>query len=118
MLQFWKTYERGNLDSLLHVFSDTIAYIGGDKTYKEPASDMLSRYKAERARLRYVQCHIDFWRVVYVAEKRENWVLLWAQREGTLYNGSLDSKAVHQVWRFNRNGRAYSLAEYRSAFQW
>jgi len=117
VLRFWKAYESGRLQGLEDLFSDTVTMIIEAQLFTGPASVALDRYAAERARLRFTQCHIDFWKVQHIVEKGENWVFIWVQREGTLYNGSLDSKAVHQVWRF-RNGRAYSLQEFRSVFYW
>lgn len=118
VLQFWKGYESGNLAPLLPLFSDTMTMSINESMYKGAASVTLQRYAAERSRMRFAQCHIDFWKVLHIAEKRENWVLLWAQREGTLHNGSLDSKSIHQIWRFNAEGKVYSLQELRGAFQW
>ena len=52
---------------------------------------------------------------MYNADKKENWVLVWATEINTDVNGKKDTAALMETWRINKDGKADLLLQFDRA---
>ena len=118
VLNIWRGYSSGNLLSYREHFADSIKLVLHDETISGGTDSILKVLQLRRDQLSTVQAHIDFWQPVYEREKNEHWVLLWVSHEGTRHDKKLDSYSLHQIWKFNDEGKIFFMNEFRSGWNW
>ena len=118
VLNIWRGYQSGNIKGYRKYFADSVSLFFHEKLIEGKTEDALKIYQERRDQLASMQAHVEYWQPVYVKNKNENWVLLWINQEATDRNKKLDSWSMHQVWKFNAQGKIYMLQEFRSAWYW
>lgn len=116
VLNIWRGYQSGNISGFVKYFADSLGLYLSDQLLQGKREDVLKIYQDKRARLAILQAHVEYWQPVLVKNKNEHWVLLWINQEGTDKNKKLDSWSMHQVWKFNEEGKIYSVQEFKSVW--
>jgi hypothetical protein len=112
----WKDWENNELDNMKNWVADTIVAFHSDNVVTRGADNLIARWKAERALLTSVKPTIDAAMSVYSTDKKENWVLIWAQEIDTRADGTVDTTALMETWRINAaTGKADFLLQYNRA---
>ena len=118
VLNIWRGYQSGNIKGYRKYFADSVNLFFHEKLLQGKTEDVLKLYQDRREKLATVQAHVEYWQPVYVKNKEEHWVLLWVNQEATDKNKKLDSWSMHQVWKFNAEGKIYMVQEFRSVWYW
>jgi hypothetical protein len=118
VMEVWKGYESGQVRTHAATFADSVLLITNNTVQHLPVKQFLESWQRARSGLLAVQVHFEHWQALYNETRGEQWVLLWIQLERTEINHTKSSKAIHQIWKFDRNEKVRSLVEYETAFNW
>ena len=108
----WKDWQDNKLDNMKNWMADTIVAFNSNDIMVKGLDSMMAYWKRDRAGYSSVIDSIDAATAVYSADKKENWVLVWAREIGTKLDGTKDTSAIMETWRFNKDGKADFLLQY------
>lgn len=111
----WKDWETNNLDNMKNWVADTIVAFQSDNSMVKGMDSLMSRWKRGRDRYANVIDTVDAVIPVYSTDKKEYWVLVWAREINTDKNGKVDTTALMETWRMNKDGKADMLLQYDRA---
>ncbi len=111
----WKDWETNNLDNMKSWVADTVRVMHSDNTMVMGADSLMARWKSGRAKYSSVIDSVDAVIPVYSTDKKENWVLVWAREINTNLDGKIDTIAIMETWRINKDGKADMLLQYDRA---
>ena len=112
VLQIWKEWETGSLPRLNALFADSLSLIFPGKIIRGKKEEVLRQFQGKRDGYREMQCYIDAWLPLKATDANEDIVLIWGRQDATTPSGRRDYLVLHQVWRFNAEGKIFSLTEY------
>ncbi len=108
----WKDWEENKLDNMKNWMADTILALQSDNKMIKGVDSLMALWKRDRAAYSSVKDTIDAAMAVYSTDKKENWVLVWAQEYNSKPDGTKDTVAVMETWRINAAGKADWLLQY------
>jgi len=111
----WKDWEENKLDNMKNWMADSIVAFHSDNKMVVGLDSMMARWKRGRAEYSSVADTIHAAISVYSTDKKENWVLVWAQEIGTKPDGKKDTVALMESWRMNKDGKADMLLQFDRA---
>ena len=114
VLQVWKQFETGNVSNEAAHFADSLRIILPHKIYQGTKDSVLNMYRKEREKYQTMQCFVHSWMPVRMQEEGDEMVYLWGLYDGTLKNGDRDYKLVHEIWRFDKNGRIREMEQFKT----
>jgi hypothetical protein len=114
VLQIWKEWETGSLPRLDSLFADSLSLILPGEIIRGKKEEILKQYQKKREVYRDMQCYIDAWLPLRARDANEDIVLIWGRQDGTTTSGRRDYLVLHQVWRYNTDGKIFSLTEYQT----
>lgn len=114
VLQVWRQYETGSMKPEWKSFADTIRLILPDKILHGHKDSILQLYQQRRDRYINMQCFISSWLPVHFTDEGDDVVYVWGIYDGTFANGDRDYAMVHEIWRFNKDGKISELEQFRT----
>ena len=108
----WKDWEMNTMDNMKSWVADTIVAFHSDNTMVNGADSLIARWKRGRADYTSVIDTLEAVLSVYSTDKKENWVLVWATEINTDSKGKIDTVALQETWRINKDGKADMLLQY------
>ena len=111
----WKDWQNNTMDNMKSWIADTIVAFHSDNTMIRGADSLVANWKRGRAKYTSVADTINAVVPLYSTDKNQNWVLIWASEINTRTDGTKDSAAVMETWRFNKDGKADLLLQYDRA---
>jgi len=111
----WKDWEDNNLDNMVNWIADTITAVHSNNQVTHGLDSLMARWKKGRAEYSKVNTTIDAVMPVYSTDKNEDWVLVWASEIDTKLDGTMDTVALMETWRINKQGKADLLMQYDRA---
>ncbi len=111
----WKDWETNNLDNMKNWVADTVVAFQSDNSMVKGADSLMARWKRGRAKYTNIIDTIDAVIPVYSTDKKEHWVLVWAREINTDKDGKIDTMALMETWRINKDGKADMLLQYDRA---
>jgi hypothetical protein len=72
--------------------------------------------RGERNKLASSVSSVDAVMAVKSTDKGENWALIWGKEVDTDKKGKIDSSALQETWRLNKDGKADLVYQFRAAF--
>jgi hypothetical protein len=111
----WKDWDDNKLDNMKNWIADTIVAFHSDNKMIQGLDSMMANWKRSRAGYSSVVDSIDAVIPVYSTDKKEDWVLVWARSYGVKTDGTKDTAAIMETWRFNKDGKADLLLQYDRA---
>ena len=108
----WKDWEQNNMDNMKSWVADTILTFHSDNTMVRGIDSLQARWKRGRAGYTSVIDTVNAVVPLYSTDKNENWVLVWATEINTDAKGKIDTAAVMETWRINKDGKADLLYQY------
>lgn len=111
----WKDWEDNNLDNLRNWMSDTIVVYQANNKVIKGIDNVISAWKADRAKLTSSKVTLNAVMPVYSTDKKENWVLIWATEIDAGADGAVDTASYMETWRINSAGKADLLFSHNRA---
>ena len=114
VLDVWRNYETGNVVAQKKNFADSVRIIFPDKILDGTRDMVIQQLQSKRTGYSNMQCFVYSWKAVHVADTNEDLVWVWGLYDGTTTKGERDYAIVHEIWRFDRNGKIRELEQFRT----
>ena len=114
LLAIWKAYDNGDLSVSKDLFADTVeAQLGDGSRMRTSRDTMLVAVQAMRNSFKSAVDRVAAVMAVKSTDKNEHWVLIWGTETDTYKNGKVDSTELQETWRFNKDGKANFVLQYK-----
>lgn len=114
LLAIWKAYDNGDLSVTKNLFADTIETYWGDGSMMRASRDSaLALVQAYRNSFKAAVDQVAAIMAVKSTDKNEHWVVIWGTETDTHKNGKVDSTHLQETWRFNQDGKADLVFQYK-----
>lgn len=116
VLQLWKDWDNGNLSAHKDKIADSMQIYFSDGSVLHNSRDsLLASVQSYRDIYSASASQVDAVMAVKSTDKNENWVLIWGMEKNTDKNGKTDSSHIQETWRFNKDGKADLMYQFRAA---
>jgi hypothetical protein len=106
VLAIWKDWDNGNLDPSKGLFADSVTFLTGDGSIiSGPLDSAFGAMKSYREMFTTIKSTVTAILPVKSIDKNENWVSIWGTEISTDKKGKIDSVALQESWRFNKDGK-------------
>ncbi|HEX5150713.1 MAG TPA: nuclear transport factor 2 family protein [Parafilimonas sp.] len=107
VLNIWKAFDNGDLASAKDYFADSVEMHFSDGSMIHSVRDsVIAEAQSYRNTLSAVSSSIDAVTAIKSIDQDENWALVWGMEKETHKDGKIDSVALQETWRFNKDGKA------------
>lgn len=114
LLAIWKSYDNGNLSATKDLFADTVDAQWGDGSTMHASRDStLAAVQAVRSSFKSAVDRVSAIMAVKSTDRNEHWALIWGTEIDTHKNGKVDSIDLQETWRFNQDGKANLVFQYK-----
>lgn len=114
--ELWKDFDDNKMDNHSNYFADTIGMDFPGMGFKGSRDSMVAMTKGYRSSLGTVSSNVDAVMSVRSTDKNEDWVLIWGIEHTTSAAGKSDSAHLHEIWRFNKDGKIDYMSQYRQDY--
>ena len=111
----WKDWDDNNFDRAGEWMADSVLMVFSNNTTVRGLDSVTAMGKRARAMYTSVHTTIDAVIPVYSTDRKENWVLVWADVIQTNKNGVTDTVGIMETWQINSAGKAAMLLQYDRA---
>jgi hypothetical protein len=108
----WKDWENNKMENMKSWVADTIVVFQADNAMIQGVDSLQARWIKGRAGYTSVIDTIHAVTSMYSTDKKENWVLVWAQEINVDLKGKKDTVELMETWRINKDGKADMLLQY------
>src|SRR5690348_779088 len=116
LLKLWKVWDDGDLSKAKDFFADTVTlHFSDGRTMTGPRDSIIAGGQKARTALGTSVSSVDAIMAVKSTDKNEHWALIWGMEKDTDAKGKADSSYLQETWRFNNNGQADLMYQYRHA---
>lgn len=112
-LLFWRNRDNNKLDNSFPLLADSVEFILPDDTgmYGDRKT-VWNNAKAYRSSFTQMKSEADACLPVKTTGKGHQWVAIWGREHHTTGDGEKESVDLHEVWRFNRQGKVIGMSQY------
>lgn len=115
ILEVWKDWDDNQLgrhdyfaDTLIMMFSD-----GGTLRGKQANMDAATKYRAGFSK---VVSTIHAWVPLNSVDRNDDMVCIWGQEVNTKPDGTSETRDLHEVWWFNKDGKISMVRQWAAKF--
>lgn len=112
IMNVWKDWDANTLDNSAKFFADTLVMYSPDGTMTKGKELNLAEAKKYRGKFTTVKSTIQAIISLKSTDRNEDWVAVWGTEEDTDNDGKKTSVALHEVWRFNKDGKIDLMRQY------
>lgn len=114
VLRLWKDWDDNALDRSTSMFADTVTMYHPDGTMLKGKDENLAEAKKVRSQFASVKSTIHAFVSLKSTDQNENWVAIWGTEEDTGKDGTITSTELHEIWRFNKDGKIDVMRQFMS----
>ena len=116
LLTLWKDWDNGNLSAHKDLFADSVSFYFSDGSMLVAKRDSaVAVAQKVRNLITTSVSSVDAIMAVKSADKNEHWALIWGRERDTNNKGKVDSFDLQETWRFNNDGKADLVYQFRHA---
>ncbi|MGH2649356.1 MAG: hypothetical protein ACRDE8_17380 [Ginsengibacter sp.] len=116
LLNLWKSWDNGDLSAAKDMFADSAELHFSDGSMIHAGRDsVIAEGQKFRNTMASSVSSVDAIMAVKSTDKDENWALIWGKEIDTDKKGKVDSSYIQETWRFNKDGKADLMFQYRQA---
>ena len=116
VLSLWKVWDNGDLSTGKDLFADSVQlYLSDGTSMRGPRDSVIANAQKFRSKLGSSVSSVDAIMAVKSVDKGENWALIWGKEVDTDKKGKKDSSQLQETWRFNKDGKADLLYQFRQS---
>ena len=116
ILTLWKDWDAGNLSAHKEMFADSLElHFGDGSTIHSVRDSVLAGGQQFRNTLASAVSEVHAVMAVKSADKNESWALVWGKEIDTDKQGKVDSFFLQETWRFNKDGKANLMYQFKAA---
>ena len=112
ILELWKDWDNGQLDTHQDYFSDTITYQTPTGEVIRGKDKFVSTGKQNRDMFSNVKSSLEVWIPLKSIDKDQDWVAVWGREDDTDKSGKVTSNMIHEIWGFNKDGKIVFYRQY------
>ena len=113
ILDLWKDFDNGDISVHKDYFADSVEMIFTDGYRMHNVRDsIIASTNGYRSQYSSIKSTVDAVVPLRSTDKKENWVSVWGKEVSTK-NGKTDSVDLHEVWRFNKDGKVDLMMQYK-----
>ncbi|GAO43823.1 hypothetical protein [Flavihumibacter petaseus] len=113
LLQVYKDWDDNKTDNFKNSFAEVDTMYFSDGTMFAGGRDSLVAMAGKaRAQMGTVVDSVHAWVPLRSKNKNENWVAIWTREISTDAKGKKTAKELHEVWRFDNNGKINLVYQY------
>ncbi|HEV7621240.1 MAG TPA: hypothetical protein VGO09_05885 [Flavisolibacter sp.] len=112
VLNAWKGYDNNTWDVMADNISDTVTAMLFDGTVIKGKDNFLNGIKGYRGSFSAVNSTVEAWLPVKSLDRDQQWVCIWGTETDTKADGSTQKIALHELWRFNKDGKVDYLRQF------
>lgn len=115
VLDCWRHYDNNTLDSATGFFSDTVEMIiPGMATVKMQRDSAIAFTKLGRSMYSSVKSDIGVVIPIREPNKKDDWVLVWADETTKTTDGKEAKRALHEVFGFDKAGKINHIHQFET----
>lgn len=115
VLDCWRHYDNNTLDSTTAFFADTVELIiPGMATVKLQRDSAIALVKTGRGMYSSVKSDIGVVIPVKEPNKKDDWVLIWADETTKTLDGKESKRAIHEVFGFDKAGKINHIHQFET----
>lgn len=114
ILDIWKDWDDGVVDRHAAWFADTIAMYHADGSMAKGKDSVMAGAKRYRGSMVSAKSTIQAWIPLRSTDMNENWVAIWGVEEDTWKDGKKTATALHEIWRFNKDGKIDLMRQFEA----
>ncbi len=116
LLSIWKSWDNGDLSSAKDMFADTVEmHFANGAVMRSSRDSTLAAAQQARNSVGNAVSTVDAIMPVKSNDKDQNWALIWGKEVDTDKSGKVDSFYLQETWRFNKDGKADLVYQFRAA---
>jgi len=116
LLNLWKDWDNGNLSAHKDMFADSVEMYFWDGTSIHTSRDSaIAGAQNFRNTIASSSSSVDAIMAVKSTDKNEHWALIWGRERDTDKKGKVDSFDLQETWRFNNDGKANLVYQFKHA---
>ena len=116
LLALWKAWDNGDLSAAKDMFADSVELHFSDGSSMHSTRDsVIASAQKFRSTFASVVSSVDAVMASKSVDKNEHWALIWGKEVDTDKKGKVDSSYLQETWRFNNDGKADLMFQYRQA---
>ncbi len=113
LLKMYKNWDNNTMDNSKNDFAENDTMIFSDGYMFAGSRDSLfTMANKVRGKMGTVVDSVHAWVPLRSKDKNEEWVLIWAREIATDAKGKKTTKELHEVWRFDKNGKINLVYQY------
>lgn len=116
ILELWKDWDDNAFDRH-NYFADTVTMYLSDGTVIKGKDSTLAGAKRFRGSMSTATSTVHAWIPLKSVDKNEDWVAVWGTETDTWADGKTDTRDLHEVWRFNNDGKVDLMRQFSSKAQ-
>jgi len=116
ILDLWKDWDDNNFDKHTNYFSDTVVmYLPDGMVVKGKAAN-LEGAKKHRGSMTSAKSILHAWVPLTSTDMKQDAVCIWGQETDTWPDGKVETRDLHEVWFFNKDGKISVMRQWASKF--
>jgi hypothetical protein len=116
ILTLWKDWDGGNLSAHKDMFADSVEMHFADGSMMHSSRDsVIAGAQAYRNTFESSVSEVHAVMATKSVDKDENWALVWGKEIDTDKKGKVDSFYLQETWRFNKDGKANLMYQFRAS---
>jgi len=116
ILELWKDFDNNTFDAHDY-FADTAVMYFPDGTMAKGKDSILAGATQFRSSMSSVTSTLDAWVPLKSVDRNENWVAVWGTETDTSPDGKVEKRDIHEIWRFNKDGKVDFMKQFASKSQ-
>jgi hypothetical protein len=113
LLELYKNWDNNTLNNSKSAFADNDTMYSSDgHMFAGPRDSFFIMANKERGQMGTVVDSVHAWVPLRTRDKKEQWVAIWTKEISTNAKGVKKSKELHEVWRFDDNGKINLVYQY------
>ena len=114
LLMLWKDWDNGNLSAHKDMFADSVEmHFSNGFVLHTTRDSIITMGQSERDKIASAASSVDAIMAVKATDGNEHWALIWGKEVDTDKKGKKDSAYVQETWRFNNDGKADLMFQYK-----
>jgi len=116
LLALWKAWDNGDLSAAKDMFADSVEmHFSNGSTMHATRDSVIADAQKIRSTFASAVSSVDAVMASKSVDKNEHWALIWGKEVDIDKKGKVDSSYLQETWRFNNDGKADLMFQYRQA---
>ena len=113
ILELWKDWDDNAFDRH-NYFADTVVMYLSDGMVIKGKDSTMAGAKRFRGSMSTATSNVHAWIPLKSVDRNEDWVAVWGTEVDTYPDGKTDSRDLHEIWRFNKDGKVDLMRQFSS----